>query len=174
MIAASWFQALYPEKAVHFINRGVAGDRVSDLRDRWQTDCLDLQPTWVSILIGINDTWRRYDSNDPTSIQKFEESYQAILENVKTHLQAKLVLCEPFILPVSKDRASWHEDLDPKVDVVRKLAREYDAHLVPLVDIFAQAVAQREPAFWASDGIHPSNAGHALIAQAWLHTVKAL
>jgi len=174
MMAASWFQALYPEKAVRFINRGIAGDRVIDLRNRWQKDCLDLQPTWVSILIGINDTWRRYDRNDPTSPQEFEESYRAVLESVKANLQAKLLLCEPFVLPVPEDRKIWREDLDPKIDVVRKLAHEYHAHLVPLDGIFAQAVALREPAFWANDGVHPSNAGHALIAQAWLRTIKAL
>jgi acyl-CoA thioesterase I len=77
-------------------------------------------------------------------------------------------------LPVPEDRKTWREDLDPKIDVVRKLAREYHAHLVPLDGIFAQAAALREPAFWASDGVHPSNAGHALIAQAWLRTIKAL
>jgi len=174
MMAASWFQALYPEKAVHFINRGIAGDRVIDLRNRWQKDCLDLQPTWISILIGINDTWRRYDRNDPTSVQEFEESYRTILESVKANLQAKLLLCEPFVLPVPEDRKTWREDLDPKIDVVRKLAHEYHAHLIPLDGIFAQAAALREPAFWASDGVHPSNTGHALIAQAWLHTIKAL
>ncbi len=172
--SASLFQALYPEKAVRFINRGISGDRVIDLHNRWQKDCLDLQPTWVSILIGINDTWRRYDCNDPTSAQEFEESYRAMLESVKTNLQAKLLLCEPFVLPVPEDRKTWREDLDPKIDVVRKLTREYHAYLVPLDGIFTQAAALREPAFWASDGIHPSNAGDALIAQAWLRAVKAL
>src|SRR5260370_3101911 len=174
MITASWFQALYPEKAVRFINRGISGDRAIDLRNRWQKDCLDLQPTWISILIGINDTWRRYDCTDPTSAQEVEESYRAILVSVKTNLQAKLLFCEPFVLPVPEDRKTWREDLDPKIDVVSKLAREYQAHLVLLDGIFAQAAALREPAFWASDGIHPSNAGHALIAQAWLRAVKAL
>jgi len=174
MITASWFQALYPEKAVRFINRAISGDRVLDLRNRWQQDCLDLQPTWVSILIGINDTWRRYDRHDPTSPQEFEESYRAIVESVQTNLQAKLLLCEPFLLPVLEDHKTWREDLDPKIGVVRKLAREYHAHLVPLDDIFARAAALREPAFWASDGVHPSNAGHALIAQAWLHATEAL
>jgi lysophospholipase L1-like esterase len=68
----------------------------------------------------------------------------------------------------------WREDLDPKIAVVRQLAREFHAILVPLDGIFAQASTQREPAFWAGDGVHPSNAGHALIAQSWLRAVKAL
>ncbi len=174
MLAASWFQALYPEKEVRFINRGIAGDRAVNLRARWQTDCLELRPTWVSILIGINDTWRRYDSNDATQTQVYEEAYRALLESVIANLHARLILCEPFVLPVLEDRMTWREDLDPKIAVVRKLAREYQAILLPSDGIFAQASAQREPAFWAADGVHPSPAGHALLAQSWLRAVKAI
>src|SRR5579859_7680390 len=98
MMAASWFQALYPEKNVRFINRGISGNRTKDVRDRWQSDCLNLQPTVVSILTGINDTWRSYSQNDPTSTQAFEASYRSILEQTSTSLNAQLILCEPFVL----------------------------------------------------------------------------
>ena len=54
-MAASQFSALYPEKRVRFLNRGISGHRAKDLRDRWQKDCIDLRPDWVSIMIGIND-----------------------------------------------------------------------------------------------------------------------
>ena len=137
-------------------------------------DCLDLRPTWVSILIGINETWRRYDSNDSTSAKAYETAYRAILEQTRAELNARLILCEPFVLPVTDDRTTWREDLDPKINVVRRLAREFNALYVPLDGIFAQATTQREPAFWASDGVHPTNEGHALIAQSWLRTVKAI
>jgi acyl-CoA thioesterase-1 len=86
----------------------------------------------------------------------------------------RLILCEPFVLPTSEDRVAWREDLDPKIAVVRRLAREFSAILVPLDDIFAQAATQREPAFWASDGVHPTFEGHALIAQSWLRALKSL
>lgn len=174
MLAASWFQALYPEKDVHFLNRGISGNRAKDLLARWREDCLDLQPTWLSLLMGINDTWRRYDSNDPTSTKNFEDAYRSLLERATTARNVRLILCEPFVLPVPADRASWREDLDPKIAVARKLAREYDALYVPFDGIFAQAATQRTPAFWANDGVHPTAAGHALMAQAWLRTVKAI
>lgn len=174
MMAASWFHALYPEKNVCFLNRGIGGNRAKDLRGRWQLDCLELKPNWVSIMIGINDTWRRYDRSDPTSVEEYEEAYRAILEDVKEKLGARLILCEPFVVPVPEDRVQWREDLDPKIAVVRKLAREFHAILVPLDGIFAQACTQQEPAFWAGDGVHPSPAGHALIAQSWLRAVRAL
>lgn len=173
MIAA-WFFALHPEANVEFINRGISGNRVKDLQERWKDDCLDLKPDWISILIGINDCWRRYDNNDPTTAEQFEEGYVDILEQIRKNLDAGIILCEPFVLPIPEDRKKWREDLDPKIHIVRSLARKYKALYIPYDGIFAQASALTEPAFWAGDGVHPSQAGHALMANTWLKTVGAL
>lgn len=173
MMAASWFSALYPDRRVRWLNRGTSGDRAADLRRRWRRDCLTLRPTWVSILVGINDTWRRYDSGDPTTVEEYEAAYRAILEQTCGQLNARLVLCEPFLLPTSPGQAGWREDLEPKIAVVRNLASEYQAPLVSLDGIFAEAATRRPPAFWAADGVHPTPAGHALIAQAWLRALRA-
>ena len=174
MMVAAWYQALYPENHVQFLNRGISGNRVRDLQGRWTPDCLDIEPSLVSIMIGINDTWRRYDSGDPTSVEAFEVGYRDILTRTRETLDAGIILIEPFVLPVPEDREQWREDLDPKIHVVRALAREFKAVLVPLDGIFAQAAAKREPEYWASDGVHPTLAGHALIAQTWLETVGSL
>lgn len=173
-LAVSWFQALYPELQVRFLNRGVSGDRAVDLEERWQRDCLDLQPGWLSIMIGINDTWRRYDNNDPTTAEAYAKTYRALLEQATSRLNVRLILCEPFVLPIPEDREPWREDLDPKITAVRKLAREYGAIYVPFDGLFAQAATRREPAFWTRDGVHPTRAGHALMAQNWLRAVRAL
>lgn len=172
-LTAAWFTALHPGRAVRFINRGISGNRASDLHARWKADCLDLKPDWVSILIGINDTWRRYDSGDPTRVETYRDHYRAILEQT-ARTGARLVILEPFLLPVPEDRKAWREDLDPKIGAARELAREFRAIFVPLDGQFAAAAAQREPAFWLPDGVHPSLAGHALIAQAWLRAVEAV
>lgn len=171
LLLASQLGHLYPEKNLTFYNRGISGHRAKDLQERWDRDCLDLKPTWVSIYIGINDTWRRYDSADPTSVEQFEASYRDLIERTQKNLNAKLVLVEPFVLPVPEDRKEWREDLDPKIHVVRELAREYGALLVPLDGLFAAASATAEPDYWAPDGVHPSPAGHGLIADAWLKAV---
>ncbi len=172
MIAAL-FSAMHPEKNVRFVNRGISGNRVTDLLGRWQEDCIGLKPDWISILIGINNTWRRYDSNDPTSTKDFEKQYRELLEKTRKNTKAKIILCEPFVLPVPVDRLTWREDLDPKINVIRNLAIEFKTLLVPLDGIFAQAAAVRGPAFWAGDGVHPSAAGHALISKSWLQSIGA-
>jgi len=170
-LIASHLSAKHSELNLTFLNRGISGNRVSNLQMRWQQDCLDLEPTWVSVYIGINDTWRRYDRDDPTSVEQFEEGYRDVLVRTTERLQAKLILIEPFVLPHPVDREAWREDLDPKIHVVRKLAREFGALLVPLDGLFAQAATRAHPKYWAEDGVHPSAAGHALIAKAWLETI---
>jgi len=165
---------MYPEKKLTFMNRGISGNRAVDLQARWDKDCLDLKPTWVSIYIGINDTWRRMDSGEETTAEQFEASYRDLIERTRKSLDAKLILIEPFVLPVPEDRKGWRTDLDPKIHIVRELAREYGALLVPLDGLFAAASVKAESAYWAPDGVHPSSAGHALIADAWLRTVGAI
>ncbi|MFD0711960.1 SGNH/GDSL hydrolase family protein [Paenibacillus sp. GCM10027626] len=171
--AASWFSYMYPDKQVKFYNRGISGNRVTDLQQRWQEDCIDLKPTWVSIYIGINDTWRRYDSNNPMSVEQYEAGYRDIIERTKEKLDARIIMIEPFVLPHPADRKQWREDLDPKINVVRELAREYGAMLIPLDGLFAQASTRAASEYWAGDGVHPSPAGHMLIADAWLKAVQA-
>ena len=171
LMVAGWFKALFPEVNAAFLNRGISGDRVVDLKARWQEDCLDLKPDLISIMIGINDCWRRYDSNMPMPVEMFEANYREILKETKERLDAEIVLCEPFVLPVLEGQENWYEDLGPKIQVVRKLAREFNALLIPYDGIFAKAATVQKPAYWLFDGVHPTEAGHALIAREWLKHV---
>ena len=165
-------QMLLGSPELKIFNRGISGNRMKDLLGRLDADLLDLKPTVVSVLIGINDTWRRYDKNDPTDVSVFERDYRTFLERIREGLQARVVLLEPFLLHVPGDRHTWREDLNPKIDVVRRLAAEFEAELIPLDGIFAKAATQAPAAFWAADGVHPTAAGHALIAETWLDNVN--
>jgi len=167
MMAASRLQALRPGLGLTFLNRGISGNRAVDLAARWREDCLDLKPDWVSILIGVNDCWRRYDCGDATTAKDFERHYREILESSRAR-GIGIIVCEPFVLPCPPDREAWREDLDPKIHVARKLAREFASLLVPFDGIFAARSVVRPPDFWAADGVHPSAAGHALMADAWI------
>lgn len=172
MMVAAELNLRYPEKQIQFMNRGINGNRVTDLEQRWEQDCLAHNPTWVSIYIGINDTWRWYDSKAETSADEFYRTYRELLVRTKEHTNANIVLIEPFVLPVPEDRKGWRVDLDPKIHAIRELAREFGTYYVPLDGLFAQASTKAEPAYWAGDGVHPTDAGHALIAKAWLDAVK--
>lgn len=152
-------------------NRGMGGNTSADLALRWQQDSLDLKPTIVSILIGINDTWRHFDQGVSTGLDAFEQNYRSILDRTVTTLNPTLILCEPFLLPVSDEQKLWHVDLNPKRRLVRGLANEYNAHFVPLQEAFQNAAASSPPETYTSDGVHPTEKGHALIAETWMLTV---
>ncbi|KZM35271.1 SGNH/GDSL hydrolase family protein [Oerskovia enterophila] len=161
-------------RGVTVLNRGVGGHRVVDLQARWDQDVLALEPDLVSIKIGINDTWRRYDAGDETSAEDFEAGYRDLLDRTLAGApQAALVLVEPFLVPVRPEQWGWREDLDPKIQVVRRLAGSYGLPLVATDGPFAQAVTTSGlgPQAWAYDGVHPTPAGHDLLAEAWLKVV---
>ncbi|WKU06184.1 SGNH/GDSL hydrolase family protein [Micromonospora sp. HUAS LYJ1] len=170
MMAAAWFTARHPEQRVTFRNRGVGGDRVRDLRARWADDCLALSPQVVSVLIGINDTWRRYSSGEATTVEEFTADYRHLLAATREALpDVRLVLMEPFLLPVDDDQRRWRDDLDPKVDAVRKLAAEFDATLLAVQARFD--TADVDDRVWTDDGVHLTPPGHAVLAQQWLAAV---
>lgn len=167
-IIGSVLSAKYPDYDLKFINKGVGGDRVIDLKERWQEDCIDLKPTVLSILIGINDCWRKFDNNDETTVADFEATYMKIADRAVNELNMQLIIMEPFVLPVPEDRRAWREDLDPKIQAARNVAEKYNGIYVPLDGLFASAYIAKNPAYFAEDGVHPTNAGHGLIANAWM------
>lgn len=154
------------------VNRGVGGDRVEDLARRWEADVLAEAPHAVSVMIGINDTWRRYDAGQETDQATFMARYRALLERLAP--DTELVLMEPFLLPVNAEQQTWRQDLDPKIACVHRLAKEFGAVLVCTDKILnALVAAGTPPESLALDGVHPTPQGHAAIAGAWLEAVSA-
>jgi len=153
------------------INVGTSGHRMLDLEGRWSEDVLAYKPTLVSVAIGINDTWRRYDSNDPTSVEDFEQSYRRVLIATQANGNPELVLCEPFLLAVRDEMKTWREDLDPKIAVVHKMASEFGAKLVRFDQRFNDLAQEISMIELAEDGVHPSKLGHTIMAELWLQTV---
>lgn len=161
----------YPQLNLRFVNRGINGNRTCDLLARWDGDCIELQPDWVSILVGVNNTWRRYDSNDETPDMKFEQEYRELLQRVKDETDARIVMCSPFLLHVDSSIEGMREDLDPKIAIIKNLAIEFGAIWVDFDAAFVAAEQRHVPSYWAGDGVHPSEAGHALMAETWIGIV---
>jgi lysophospholipase L1-like esterase len=172
MMVAGRFLAKHPEANVRFLNRGISGNRIGDLKERWQRDCLSLKPDVVSILIGVNDTLGTFFWGEPKSIENFEEDFVSILNLTRKNLDAQIVLLEPFLLPLSEEQKVLRRDLDARIRVIGKLARESATTLVRLDSVFAEAVKVRGPEFWSLDGVHPTPAGHYLIADSWLSNTE--
>ncbi|MGU3644626.1 GDSL-type esterase/lipase family protein [Microbacterium sp. C23T] len=154
------------------VNKGISGDRAVDLAARWD-DVLAAEPTVLTVYVGVNDMWRRFDSDDPTSVEDFESTVTALLEAARAAGVERFLLVEPFFVPVSDGQAAWLEDLDPKRAAVRRLAERFDATLVELHDGVGAAAAEHGPGAIAPDGVHPTPQGAAIIADAWLAAYAA-
>jgi acyl-CoA thioesterase-1 len=154
------------------VNTGINGNRMLDLAARRQRDVLAHNADIVSVLIGVNDTWRRYDNNEHTSTESFENDYRRLLEPI-ARAGSRLVLVEPFLLPVTEDQHAWREDLDPRIAVVRALALDYGAALVAADAGLARSAASFGQAAITFDGVHPTSVGHELLASLWLEAVTA-
>jgi lysophospholipase L1-like esterase len=152
-----------------FVNRGWSGDRVGNVVDRWQKDCLDHQPDWVSLYIGINDCFL----SPPTPPAQFAEQYEHLLSQGR-QAGARLIVLTPFLLNEGPDQEPVRQHLDAILAAMGRLAAKYADVVVPLDPLFAAVARGQERRVWTKDGIHPTLAGHGLIADAWLKAVGAV
>lgn len=154
-------------------NRGISGHKVFQLADRWQADCLDLQPNVLSILIGVNDIWHKRNGKYDGTVEVYERDYNTLLERtVKAMPQVKLVICEPFVLRCGAVDDSWFPEFDDYRAAAKRVAEKAKAVFVPFHSIFEAAVKLAPPEHWAKDGVHPSPYGAALMAHAWTEAVR--
>lgn len=168
-LIAAQHGAAFPERKLVFLNRGISGNKVTDLEARWQKDTLELKPDLLSILVGVNDNGR-------APLELFEPTYDKLLEQAKAASpKIKFVLMEPFCLPVGHtlERGEpWVAELNERRKLVAQLAQKYEAALVPCQKVFDDATKRAPADYWIWDGIHPTYSGHQLLADAWVETVR--
>ena len=173
MLSAGRLLADHPEKKVQVYNRGIGGNRVVDLYARWKADALNLKPDVLSILIGVNDTWHAFGSNNGVGVERYGRIYHEILTWTKQALpEIKIVLCEPFVLEFGAVANEWLEEIDDRRKIVKDLAQEFNLPFVPIQSVLNDALKQAPPKYWLVDGVHPSLAGHQLISDQWLKATK--
>jgi lysophospholipase L1-like esterase len=171
----------FPERHLEFVNKGISGNAVTDLFARWQTDALDIAPDVLSVLVGVNDCVRACGRRAPDfSAEAYEAGYRRILTaSREKNPNLQLILLEPFLhietLQYEKQKEiACAAILKSEQKIVRKLAKEFGAIFVPLQEVFDEAKKQREPRYWLWDGVHPTEAGHALIAREFLKAAKGI
>lgn len=170
-VAAQWGLA-HPDRSPVWLNTGIGGNRVVDLEGRWRSDVLDLEPDVVSILVGINDCGFHFSLGfEEVTTESYRDGYRRLLEPLAER-GTRLILIEPFLLPVDDAQPLWRPDLDAKIQVVRRMAAEFDALLVAADGMFAELASATGNGYWAADGVHPTRAGHAALAAAWLRHVE--
>ena len=172
-LVRSFVIARYPELGLTFENRGIGGDTVRHLEERWESDVLAEAPDWLSVKIGINDVWRTYDSggDGAVPIDEYESTYRKLLQIAVDRSGCRLIIAEPYM--IESDRSDpMRVHMDEYGLIARKLAAEFDAVNIRTQVAFDQALKTTTPAAWADDRIHPNLPGHAVIAQAFLRAIE--
>lgn len=154
----------------------MSGHTVTDLKDRWQQDAIDLKPDVLSILVGVNDVGRAIRSDTEVDLPLFEKDYRSLLDqSLKANPSLRITLLQPFVLKVARLHAPIWDKYRSQTDrvgaVVAKLAREYKTRLINTQAIFDAAAEQSGAAHWMWDGVHPLPQGHELIARNWIETM---
>jgi lysophospholipase L1-like esterase len=172
-IVGSLLRATAGQAGLTVQNRGIAGDCAVELLCRWQRDCLDLRPDVLSLLIGTNDAGRVAQQGDE-AMTSFTRSFDALLVQITAALPScRIVLMEPFALPVDAASSKRATYLPPIQAHIRAAAVRTGAVFVPLQQAFDD-VAGAYPERWIYDGIHPTAAGQWLLAQRWLEVVAGI
>ena len=164
----------HTEENLTVYNMGISGDKVPQLADRWDADCISLKPNVLSILIGVNDYWHINPQNSAGNAKQYEDEYRALLKRTVGALpNVKLIIGEPFAVKgLSAVNDSWYPAFDRYREAARKLADEFKAKFIPYQKVYDEALKLAPATYWTHDGVHASVAGAYLMANAWLQAVK--
>jgi lysophospholipase L1-like esterase len=172
-IVDAMLQTVYPELGIRVINMGTSGNTVLDLKDRWDTDVLELKPDWLTIMIGINDVWRQFDmpfqKETHVGIETYERELRALVQRTKPQLEG-LVLMTPFYIEPNPEDA-MRARMDEYGAVVKQIASEEGAIFVDTQAAFEPLLNHLYPAALCWDRVHPSMPGHMTLAKAFLDAI---
>nr|VFJ51240.1 MAG: Lysophospholipase L1 [Candidatus Kentron sp. FW] len=163
----------YPERHIGILNTGINGNTIIDLEARWQMDVLRLGPDWLSVMIGINDVWRQFDSYydpEPLRIDKYQATYRKLLERTRQNLKGLVLMTPYFIEPDPSNPTRMC--MDAYGSVVKQLAQEFDAVFVDVQTAFDLHLAHRNARSLTADGAHTNKIGHMIIARSFLTAME--
>jgi lysophospholipase L1-like esterase len=162
----------FPKRKINIINKGIGGNTILDLQQRWEDDVMYHKPDWLTVLIGINDLHRvlsKAPASDQLTVKKYEQRYQELLSRTKKRLRCGVVLLEPFYVSLAKTDTLWRSQVLSELRkydrVVRLMSRKFHTGLVKLQDIFEEQLKYRDSETFCPEPVHPNLTGHLVIAQ---------
>lgn len=161
-IAAGKLRLLYPDRKIEVVNRGVGGNRTADLLLRVQEDVIGEHPDYIVLQVGVNDVWCRFSLGEAVTPEQFESNYRELVKELKA-TGAKLILIEPYVLPIG-DKQRFRPFLNKFNSIIRAIAEEQKLTLIPVDEIFTGVTQDIDPRQFSTDGVHPTHRGCRYIA----------
>ncbi len=160
-----------PDLGLRIVNMGISGNTVKDLKNRWQTDVMDLKPDWLSVMIGINDVWRQFDQpqirESHVYLDEYERTLRELIQQTKSSVKGIILMTPFYIEPLRMD--AMRSMMDRYGSVVKSLAAETGSLFVDTQAAFDDLMTSIYPATLAWDRVHPNTTGHMAIAKAFLN-----
>lgn len=168
-LVRSFVTALHPELGLTWVNKGIGGDTVRHLADRWVADVLDEQPDVLTVMIGINDVWRRFGDRPLEAVpaDEYQSTLVTLLRSVKDTRETALYVGSPYMIEPDRNDP-MRAAIDIYVGLAREVAEEVGAVFIDVQAAFDRVLEHSESADWAHDRIHPNQPGHAVIALEFL------
>lgn len=177
MLATASLSRQYPEQ-YEFINTGISGNRIVDIYQRIKCDFWNLKPHFYSLLIGVNDVLHEAAHQNGVEAERFQNVYRMLLRDTKQMLpNLKIILMEPFVLKGEQTEPYWEyvkDEVEKRREIVKEMAEEFQTGFVPLQEKFEEMSQKGNSAVWIADGVHPTPAGHQLIAEEWLRVFLSM
>lgn len=159
-----------------FLNRGISGNRSVDILARMREDIINLKPDVMSILVGVNDVWHELSVGNGVDAISYEAYYNLLIEQIKTALpDIRIMILEPFVLKGSATEEQWSKfrsEVEKRAEISQRTAKNFGLDFIPLQKKFNEASRSTFPELWLVDGVHPTAAGHELIAREWIKTFE--
>jgi lysophospholipase L1-like esterase len=182
----AYYLTRFPDRTIHFVNAGVAGDTAGGALGRLQEDVVAKSPSVVVVMLGMNDVGRGNYVAEPSakqlegqarSLAAYRANMVTLLGRLRSETSARLILMtpSPFDQTCQNDRNNnqpgCNDALGACAEIVRELAPEYQAELVELhasMTAFNLEEQKNNPAYTivGPDRVHPGLAGNFMMA--WL------
>ncbi len=174
LLASASLLRKYAGLDLKIYNKGISGNKVYQLAERWDTDCLQIKPDILSILIGVNDIWHKLNGDYNGTIEIYRNDYTALLKRTRAALpDVKLIICEPFAVPgIKAVDEKWYPEFYEYQKSAKEIASKFNAVFIPFQSVFDEAGKKAPGNYWTGDGVHPTLAGAQLMAKAWLKAIK--
>jgi lysophospholipase L1-like esterase len=174
MLAGAELLHKNPSQNLKIYNRGISGNKVFQLAERWEKDCISLKPDVLSILIGVNDFWHKLNGKYDGTVKTYMDDYKALLDQTKQKLpDVQLIVGEPFaVTGIKAVDEKWYPAFNDYRAAAQEIAGNFGAIFIPYQKVFDKAQQSAPGVYWTHDGVHTSLAGAKLMAHAWLEAVK--
>lgn len=174
MLAGAALLNKYEALNLKIYNKGISGNKVYQLAERWDKDCLELKPDVLSILIGVNDIWHKLNGTYNGTVEIYRNDYIALLERTKKALpNVKLIICEPFAVNgVKAVDEKWYPEFYDYQKAAKDIAKQFRATFIPFQSVYDEAQKRAPGLYWTGDGVHPTLAGAQLMAKAWMKAIE--